>query len=278
MLRVSDVHFAYDKNPVLKGVSLDLGAGEILTILGPNGAGKTTLLEIILGTYTPSAGSVSIFGQPPNTTNWDRIGLVQQHWSDHSKWRVIDQLSWAEQAFKATGRATQNIDDLLEEVGLTEKKKAKLGKLSGGQRRRADVATALIGSPDLLILDEPTTGLDPAGKIQLHDLIAHAADHGTAVLLTTHDLNEAEKLSNRIVIIDDGVVAATGTASELRERFLRPAEVTWIEGGQRRVHATDHVEGFVSSLDLTSISGLTISRPTLEDAYLELVGHTHASN
>ncbi|AZR06161.1 ABC transporter ATP-binding protein [Trueperella pyogenes] len=270
MLTVSDVHFAYGQNKVLKGVCLHLDAGEILAVLGPNGAGKTTLLEIILGTYTPASGTVALFD---SGASWTRIGLVQQQWTDHQKWRVIDQLSWVEQAFKAAKRPTLDVDTLLAQVGLTDKKYARLGKLSGGQRRRVDFATALIGSPDLLVLDEPTSGLDPAGKLELHDLIAHAADHGTGVLLTTHDLAEAEKLATRIAVINDGVVAAYGTATQLRETYVRPAEVTWIEDGVHHIHATENVEQFISTLDLTVITGLTVTRPSLEDAYLDLVGH-----
>lgn len=270
MLTVTDLHFAYGKNEVLKGVSLSLDAGELLAVLGPNGAGKTTLIEVILGTYAPVSGTVSVFTDGPT---WTRIGLVQQHWTDHAKWRVRDQLGWMEHAFKSAGRPTRDIDDLLARVGLTGKKNERLGQLSGGQRRRADFAAALIGSPDLLILDEPTTGLDPAGKLEIHDLIADAADRGTGVLMTTHDLPEAEKLSTKIAIINDGVVAAQGTATELREKFVRPAEVTWVEGDTRHVHPTEHVEEFVATLDLAAITGLTITRPTLEDAYLDLVGH-----
>ncbi|WP_300048731.1 ABC transporter ATP-binding protein [Trueperella sp.] len=274
MLTITDVCFAYGKNEVLKGVSLSLDAGELLAVLGPNGAGKTTLIEIILGTYAPASGTVSVFDGGPV---WTRIGLVQQHWTDHAKWRVCDQLGWVEQAFKAAGRPTHDVDELLARVGLSDKKDQRLGQLSGGQRRRADFATALIGQPDLLILDEPTTGLDPAGKLEIHDLISDAADRGTGVLMTTHDLTEAEKLSTKIAIINDGVVAARGTATELREKLVRPAEVTWVEGGTRQVHPTEHVEQFVSTLDLSAVTGLTITRPTLEDAYLELVGHQRAS-
>lgn len=157
-------------------------------------------------------------------------------------------------------------------MGLADKGQAKLGQLSGGQRRRIDLATAILGHPKLLVLDEPTTGLDPASKLQVHDLISAAQDGSATILFATHDLNEAEKLASRIIIMNGGLIVADDTPARLRDQLGHSAEVTWFEGGEKFVHATHEVESFVAGLDLSRITGLTITRPTLEDAYLKLIG------
>lgn len=196
---------------------------------------------------------------------------MSQHWSDHAKWRVNDQLEWIRACYQTQGVATRDPQHVLGALELSDKAQAPLGKLSGGQRRRVDFAAAILARPQVLILDEPTTGLDPVAKARIHDLVAECQDDGTTVLLTTHDLAEAEKISSRIVILGGGGILADGTAHELRRRLATASEVMWREGDERFVHSTDQVEAFVSRLDFESISELTITRPTLEDAYLELV-------
>ncbi|MDO5724247.1 MAG: ABC transporter ATP-binding protein [Flaviflexus sp.] len=275
VIDVASVDFAYGKNRVLEDLSLEIGSGELVAMLGPNGVGKTTLVENLLGTLAPARGTVRVLGENPRRVGpsfWSRLGFMSQHWNDHGKWRVKDQLAWIGACYESEGVKVRDAGELLDALGMIDQASAPLGKLSGGQRRRIDFAAALLSRPSLLILDEPTTGLDPVAKAQIHDLICECQDEGTTVLLTTHDLAEAEKIASRIVILGSGSVLADGTAHELRRRLLGSSEITWREGDDLFVHSTTEVEQFVAQLDLESISELTITRPSLEDAYLELVG------
>lgn len=278
VLDVSSLTFVHGNHTVLDRIDLTVYPGEILVILGPNGVGKTTLIENILGSYSPTSGTIQVFGHSPHALTapqWARIGLVQQHWNDHPKWTVLNQLTWISELAQATGRTTKPLDDILHAAGLTDHTTAQLRKLSGGLRRRVDIAAALITSPDLLIVDEPTASLDPQGKADIHDLIADCNDAGATIIMTTHDLAEAEKLASRIVIMGGGRIIAEGTPLELREAYSQDAEITWVEDGIRHVHATAHPEQFLLTLDLHRISGLTVTRPTVEDAYLALISqHT----
>lgn len=277
IVEVADLHFAYGDNTVLGGVDLSVDRGEILVMLGPNGAGKTTLVENLVGTLKPQRGTVRIFGGDPARPGadfWPRTALIQQNWGDHSKWRVRDFLTWQRELYLSAGRQVRQVDEALDNVGLSDKAGQTLGKLSGGQRRRIDFAAAQLAQPELYILDEPSTGLDPAARAQIHEQISAVADDGAAILMTTHDLAEAEKLASRIVILSDGLIAARGSAHELRGRLAGKAQVTWVDEGITQVHATDQVEAFVKTLDLDRISELTITRPTLEDVYLNLVTKT----
>lgn len=248
--------------------------GEVVCLLGPNGVGKTTLLENIVGTLTPTAGRVRVFGQDPRRVKagfWSRVGLVQQNWSDHPKWRVKDQLAWIGAIHETNRPAAISVEQALELVSLGDKESQKISSLSGGERRRLDFAAALIGGPELLLLDEPTTGLDPVSKTQMHDVIMDRVDRSTTVLMTTHDLAEAEKLASRIIILGEGKVLANGSPMQLRSAHLGTAEVSWVADGVRNVHATEAPEEFLQGLPLDSISELTVTRPTLEDAYLSIV-------
>ncbi|RAX21823.1 MULTISPECIES: ABC transporter ATP-binding protein [unclassified Actinomyces] len=268
------VDFAYGKNPVLHDVSLTVQPGEVVCLLGPNGVGKTTLVENLLGSLRPHAGSVRVFGTDPRRAGaafWARIGLVQQNWTDHAKWRVKDQLEWIRSMQLTASARVATMAEVLDAVGLADKSNSRLSRLSGGQRRTLDFAAALLGRPELLILDEPTTGLDPSSKARLHDLIMERVDDRATVLMTTHDLSEAERLASRVVIMAAGRIIADGTVAELRERISSEAEVTWMQDGVRHVHATSNPERFLQKLDLDAISGLTVTRPTLEEAYLALV-------
>ncbi|MDO5729179.1 MAG: ABC transporter ATP-binding protein [Actinomycetaceae bacterium] len=274
VIELHGIHFAYGKTPVLTGLDLTVNRGEVVAMLGPNGAGKTTLVENVMGSFAPQRGKVRVFGTDPTKASakfWSKVGLVQQHWTDHPKWSVAHQLEWIKATYDSVNKPTKTVDQVLEDVGLTEKKNARLGKISGGQRRRIDFACATIGRPSLLIMDEPTTGLDPKAKAEIHDLISQTVDEGTTVLMTTHDLSEAEKIASRVVILNSGKIIASGSARELREQLVGQAEITWSEDAENHVHSTDAVESFVATLDLTKITNLTITRPTLEDAYLTLV-------
>lgn len=274
IIDIEGLHFAYGKHVVLEDLSLRIHPGELVVMLGPNGVGKTTLVENLLGTLSPDRGTVRVCGTNPRRVGagfWPKVGFMSQHWNDHSKWRVMDQLEWIRSCYEIQGAQTRDPEQLLQALELSDKAQAKLGRLSGGQRRRVDFAAAILARPEILILDEPTTGLDPVAKSTIHDLVAECQDDGTTVLLTTHDLAEAEKISSRIVVLGGGGILADGTAHELRRRLAGSSEITWREGGERFVHSTTQVESFVARLDLESISELTITRPTLEDAYLELV-------
>lgn len=283
LIDIHDLGFSYGETSVLKGVNLNVEAGEVVAILGPNGAGKTTLIENLIGTYAPDAGTVRVLGINPREADsayWSQVGLVQQQWNDHRKWRVCDQLEWVRNAHLSTAtphskqRLPRSVDEALASIGLSEKKYTRLGKLSGGQRRRIDFATATIAQPSLLILDEPTTGLDPVAKSQIHDLISDAVDAGAAVLVTTHDLAEAEKIASRVVILAGGRIIADDTPYGYREKYTHNAEIRWQENGQPQVHSSTQPEAFLRTLlnrtDAT-ISALSVTRPTLEEVYLTML-------
>ena len=274
VITVENLEFSYGTAPVLRGLDLSVEAGEVVCLLGPNGVGKTTLVENLLGSLTPTSGTVRVLGTDPRRAGadfWARIGLVQQNWTDHPKWRVKDQLEWIRSVQLTAASRVIGVDEVLDAVGLADKADSRLSRLSGGQRRTVDFAAALMAAPELLVLDEPTTGLDPVSKARLHDLILARVDEDATIVMTTHDLAEAERLASRVLIMNEGRIIADGTVTALRERLDRGAEITWIEGGAHHVHTTRSPERFVKGLDLDAVTGLTITRPTLEETYLSLV-------
>ena len=274
VITVENLEFSYGAAPVLRGHDLSVEAGEVVCLLGPNGVGKTTLVENLLGSLTPTSGTVRVLGTDPRRAGadfWARIGLVQQNWTDHPKWRVKDQLEWIRSVQLTAASRVIGVDEVLDAVGLADKADSRLSRLSGGQRRTVDFAAALMAAPELLVLDEPTTGLDPVSKARLHDLILARVDEDATIVMTTHDLAEAERLASRVLIMNEGRIIADGTVTALRERLDRGAEITWIEGGAHHVHTTRSPERFVKGLDLDAVTGLTITRPTLEETYLSLV-------
>ena len=274
VITVENLEFSYGTAPVLRGLDLSVEAGEVVCLLGPNGVGKTTLVENLLGSLTPTSGTVRVLGTDPRRAGadfWARIGLVQQNWTDHPKWRVKDQLEWIRSVQLTAASRVIGVDEVLDAVGLADKADSRLSRLSGGQRRTVDFAAALMAAPELLVLDEPTTGLDPVSKARLHDLILARVDDDATIVMTTHDLAEAERLASRVLIMNKGRIIADGTVTALRERLDRGAEITWIEGGAHHVHTTRSPERFVKGLDLDAVTGLTITRPTLEETYLSLV-------
>ncbi|MBZ8176403.1 ATP-binding cassette domain-containing protein [Corynebacterium poyangense] len=274
-IRVEGLRFSFGSHVVLDGVDLELWPGEVVCLLGPNGVGKTTLIESLLGILPKNEGSVELLGCDPRKAPsrfWAQVGLVQQNWSDHNKWRVKDHLEWIRaQLCTATDRV-MTVRDALNRVGLVEKSTTRLSQLSGGQRRIVDFAAATMAYPQLLLLDEPSTGLDPQAKSRLHDLILEHTDKSASILMTTHDLAEAEHLADRLLIMSRGKIIADGTVPELRRRFNSGAEIMWTDtNGTRQVHVSQNPEEFVRRLMQEEITELSINRTSLESAYLNIM-------
>lgn len=282
VIECADLRMAYGATQVLGGVDFSIGTGEVVALLGPNGAGKTTTIEILEGFRVPTGGQVRVFGQNPATAgeHWRaRVGVVLQSWRDHPRWQVRELLWHLGEFYRGYSTPGQqrpwDVDDLLDRVGLGQKKKRRISGLSGGERRRLDVAVGIIGRPDLLFLDEPTAGFDPQARRDFHDLIHSLADHQTTVLLTTHDLDEAERLANRILLLAGGRIIADGSPDSLRRQVAGPAEVRWTQGGTHHVHATEDPTAFLRGLlgEDADITDLEVRRANLEDAYISLVHH-----
>jgi ABC-2 type transport system ATP-binding protein len=284
---VRDLRMRYGRTDVLDGVTFAARRGEVLALLGPNGAGKTTTIEILEGFRMRSAGQVSVLGTDPGHggENWRaRIGVVQQSWRDHAKWRVRELLAHLGRYYAPYSTAELprpwNADELLATVGLTELAGQKIRRLSGGQRRRLDVAIGIVGRPELLFLDEPTAGFDPQARRDFHDLVHRLSDlDETTIVLTTHDLDEADKLADRILILAGGQIVADGSADELSRRMSTQAEVKWSRDGQRFVHSADDPTRFVRDLFRQygeSVEDLEVRRASLEDTYMALVRRIEA--
>ena len=277
VLDVRDLRMRYGRTDVLRGVSFTARRGEVLTLLGPNGAGKTTTIEILEGFRMRSAGGVSVLGTDPahGGEAWRaRTGVVLQSWRDHAKWRVHELLAHLGRYYLPY-RRRWDVDDLLETVGLPEHAHKRVRNLSGGQRRRLDVAIGIVGRPELLFLDEPTAGFDPEARRDFHDVVHRLTDRDeTTILLTTHDLDEAERLADRILILAGGTIIADGSADELSRAMSGQSEVRWSRDGQRFVHPADDATAFVRELFRQyggSIEDLEVRRASLEDTYMALV-------
>ena len=218
-IECNNLRKTYDgKVEAVRGLSLRIDAGECFGLLGPNGAGKTTTIEILEGLLAPTTGEVRIFGHtwddnPRQLREWIGISLQETRLSEKLNVRETIEL------FASFYNEPSSTADILEELQLTEKSDAWVGKLSGGQKQRLAVATALVGNPRILFLDEPTTGLDPQSRRQLWDIIRAFQKKGGTVLLTTHYMDEAERLCDRLAIVDHGVIIAEGTPSDLIDRL-----------------------------------------------------------
>jgi ABC-2 type transport system ATP-binding protein len=282
VLEVDGLRMRYGPTDVLHDVTFQVRQGELVALLGPNGAGKTTTIEILEGFRMRSAGRVEVLGADPahGTEHWRaRVGVVLQSWRDHGKWRVRELLAHLGSCYAAY--TTESIarpwdaDELVAAVGLTAHADKKIMTLSGGQRRRLDVAVGIVGRPEVLFLDEPTAGFDPQARHEFHDLVRGLVRQGgTTILLTTHDLPEAEKLADRIMILDGGRIVADGTAAELAARIAGEDEVRWTRDGQRYARTTTDSTRLAFELFTRygeAICGLEIRRASLEDTYLSLV-------
>ncbi len=282
MISVKDLRMRYGTNDVLHGVDFTAHRGEVICLLGPNGAGKTTTIEILEGFRMRSDGEVSVLGTDPahSDENWRaRLGVVLQAWRDHAKWRVRELLEHLGGYYApySTNRIKRPWDagELIAAVGLTEHANKKIRSLSGGQRRRLDVAIGIVGRPELLFLDEPTAGLDPEARREFHELVHRLTDNDdTTILLTTHDLDEAEKLADRILILNQGRIIADGSADALSRQIAGEAEVRWTLDGQRFVHSTTESTKYVHELFKQhgeAVGDLEVRRASLEDTYMTLV-------
>jgi ABC-2 type transport system ATP-binding protein len=274
VLDVDGLRMRYGPNDVLHDVTFQVRQGEVVALLGPNGAGKTTAIEILEGFRLRSAGRVEVLGVDPahGDERWRaRVGVVLQSWRDHGKWRVRELLAHLGSCYACYATEPWDADELVAAVGLTEHANKKIAMLSGGQRRRLDVAVGIVGRPDLLFLDEPTVGFDPEARREFHDLVQSLE---TTILLTTHDLHEAEKLADRIMILNNGRIVADGTAEELAKGIAGEDEVRWKRDGRHFTQWTPDSTEFAFELFQQhgqSITELEIRRASLEDTYLSLV-------
>jgi ABC-2 type transport system ATP-binding protein len=274
-LRVRGLRKNYGDAAALAGVDLDVAAGEIFALLGPNGAGKSTAVEILEGLRGRDGGEVSVLGVDPARADhrWRaRIGVVLQEAKDFTMLRVGE----AVRQFGAYYPAHRDPDEVIAAVGLTEQTRTLTSRLSGGQRRRLDVALGIVGDPELLFLDEPTTGFDPAARRQFWELIGSLRTAGTTILLTTHYLEEAEALADRVGVLAEGRLVEVDAPDRLGGRDRAEAIVTWEEeDGRRREQRTSEPTRFVAELSTLfrgEIPGLSVVRPSLEDIYLGLIG------
>jgi ABC-2 type transport system ATP-binding protein len=264
----------YGTFTAVDGVDVDVATGEILALLGPNGAGKTTTVEICEGYRTRDAGEVLVLGVDPakGDAAWrERVGVVLQTSGFTEELTVRETVAH----FASLYRQPRDIDGLIDAVGLTEKAGTRARQLSGGQQRRLDVAIGVVGRPELLFLDEPTTGFDPEARRQFWDLIHRLRDEGTTILLTTHYLEEAEALADRVAVIVNGKVVAAAPPRVLGGRDQAATIVRWTEADGAHEVRTDTPTATVAELSARlggEVPDLTISRPTLEDIYLQLIG------
>jgi ABC-2 type transport system ATP-binding protein len=264
---------SYGDLMAVDGAGFTVDEGECFALLGPNGAGKTTITEILEGYRQRDSGDVSVLGVDPQKADRDwkaQIGIVLQSVRDLGDLSVREAVTH----FAAYYPDPRDPDDVIEAVGLTEKRNARGLKLSGGQRRRLDVALGIIGRPRVLFLDEPTTGFDPEARRGFWDLITRLKADGTTILLTTHYLEEAEQLADRVAVIARGRVVACDTPHLLGGRSAGQARVTWTEGGVVHEEWTQTPTAVVRALADRlggEVPGLAIDRARLEDVYLALV-------
>jgi ABC-2 type transport system ATP-binding protein len=264
----------YGEFAAVDGLDLDIRRGEIFALLGPNGAGKTTTVEICEGYRSRDAGEVRVLGEDParGKRTWKaQLGIVLQSGSGESQLTVREMLT-AQASYYPDPR---DPDEVLDLVGLTEKAGVRGKTLSGGQRRRLDVALGIVGRPTLLFLDEPTTGFDPEARRQFWSLIRSLRELGTTMLLTTHYLDEAEALADRVGVIARGRLMEVAVPAVLGGRETAAAVVRWTENGTRQSAQTPTPTAFVRELAARfpgEVPDLAVARPTLEDVYLRMIG------
>jgi ABC-2 type transport system ATP-binding protein len=280
VIAVTGLRKSYGALTVVKDLSLTINQGEIFAILGPNGAGKTTTVEILEGFRVADGGSISVLDTDPAIKGaaalaWrNRIGIVLQSTQDTAELTVREALTH----FASYYSNPREVEDVITLVGLQEKADDRARTLSGGQRRRLDVGLGIIGRPEVLFLDEPTTGFDPEARRAFWILIKQLKNEGTTILLTTHYLDEAEALADRVAVMNHGEILEVSTPALLGGRASAQATISWREGGIQKSEASDAPTEFVKNLSARlggEIPELSIHRPTLEDIYLSMIGATH---
>jgi ABC-2 type transport system ATP-binding protein len=301
VVEVEDLHKSYGQVERLHGISFQVQAGEILGFLGVNGAGKTTTIEILEGYRSRDGGRVSVLGTDPARANrqWrNRIGLVLQECELDPIYTVRETLRMFARYFKYPTDVQATIDS----VGLNEKCDERIGRLSGGQKRRLDVALGLVGDPEVLFLDEPTTGLDPVARREMWSMIEGLRSAGKTIFLTTHYMDEAEHLADRIIILRAGVIAAQGTPEELSATLGYHTEITFeppvgfdlerlrgVLGATVTLEAsvvhfkTNRVQDDMAVLldwargEQVALDNLQAIRPSLDDVFVQLAGEATAA-
>jgi ABC-2 type transport system ATP-binding protein len=273
-IAVRDLRKSYGPYEALRGVSFEIEEGEVFGLLGPNGAGKTTTIEILEGYRTRDGGEVDVLGFDPEraaSVFRERIGVVLQQ---SQLWPNLT-VAETHRMFAGYYEHPRNVDEVIALVGLTEKRDARVKTLSGGQKRRLDLGVALVGDPDLVFLDEPTTGFDPAARRAAWDMIRSLRSLGKTILLTTHYLDEAEQLADRLAVLREGVIIQEGTPAELTGGTSE-TEVRYRKDGREVVVRTTDPTKLLHELTAEALAegreleGLSVRRPTLEDVYLSL--------
>ncbi len=277
-IQVTDLHKSYGDHDAVRGIDFTVARGEVFGLLGPNGAGKTTTVEILEGYRVRTAGAVSVLGLDPAQRSRalrERVGIVLQSSGMYRFVTTREAIThWA-----SMYPAPRDVDEVIALAGLEEKQDAYVRALSGGQARRLDFALALIGDPELIFLDEPTTGFDPAARRQAWDTIRSLRALGKTILLTTHYLDEAQALADRVAIIKAGRILAIGTPAELGVGSATRVRVAWRdehgESQEREVQDPTVLVHELTGAALArgaTVTDLTVVRPSLEDVYLELTG------
>jgi ABC-2 type transport system ATP-binding protein len=273
-IEVNDLRKSYGDVEAVRGVSFSVERGEVFGLLGPNGAGKTTTVEILEGYRRRSGGHVRVLGQDPEQRDrrlQERVGIVLQHCGFYTRATVREAVEHFAKAYPNPRDPTETIAL----VGLEGKADEHTKKLSGGQKRRLDLALALVGDPELIFLDEPTTGFDPAARRTAWSVVRRLKELEKTVLLTTHYLDEAQELADRVAIVKEGLVVAEGPPGELGPRTAR-YRVSYLSDGRRVEHQTDDPTDLLHRLTRDALArgerleGLEVARPTLEEVYLEL--------
>ena len=274
-IEVRDLRKSYGEVEAVRGIDFHVARGEIYGMLGPNGAGKTSTVEILEGYRTRSSGSVSVLGHDPQARPRElrrRVGIVLQSSGIYSQVRVAEVVAH----FAGFYPRPRDVDEVIALVGLGEKRDERARKLSGGQRRRLDLALALIGDPELIFLDEPTTGFDPAARRTAWQTIRSLKDLGKTVLLTTHYLDEAQELAARVAIIKGGQILAEGSPAQLGVGGGSRYRVAYLRDGEPVIAQTDDPTRLLHELTGAALAagealeGLSVTRPSLEEIYLEL--------
>jgi len=271
---VRDLRKSYGTHEAVRGVSFEIAAGEVFGLLGPNGAGKTTTVEILEGYRRRDGGDVSVLGHDPARSNpqfRERIGVVLQQSQLFANLTVRE----IHLMFAGYYERPRAVDEVIELVGLREKRDARVKTLSGGQKRRLDLGVALVGDPDLVFLDEPTTGFDPAARRAAWEMIRALRSLGKTILLTTHYLDEAEQLADRVAVLREGRIVREGTPADLTGG-TEETEIRYRRDGREVLLRTGEPTRVLNELTAQALAegreleGLTVRRPTLEDVYLLL--------